>query len=484
MNHTDSLHNETPLTPNVTSTSSDSLWYLSMRRVVLGLAFSLMPLNLLGLQYIVPTIGFLFVILGLRALRHHEPWFQRGFVLILPLFGFFCVKLILNASIYQSEIYDSTIFHHLQTLWQVGIILFLVCLWQGLKHTCLTIGHPSKAGSALVLLLWYGGLSSLHGLTLHGWIPVLTVLISYIVIIRKILALISAISASGYEIPSPTRHVSDGILVAFTLTTIAVGCGSCYFFNQNYPMEWQPQKTIQNQEIQRIQTELMQLGVPEHILRDLTQQELLSCDGALRMVINIDEGLDPHDFRDMSTKNLVLTSIALELPTQREHWKIIHHFSWKEHSQFHGTECIQLWTAYRRTNSWWSKASEVTGQLLYEQDDQCFTAPYYFLGEKTYTANSMFFGSQTSTDVFAAFSFPHTGTNHRGYLSYTIKELNDGEIIDSWINYCHQNAKRLANYPAQTAMDHRLQNTFHAKGFTTIQHALQFNPNANPLEPY
>ena len=83
--------------------------------------------------------------------------------------------------------------------------------------------------------------------------------------------------------------------------------------------------------------------------------------------------------------------------------------------------------------------------------------------------------------MFAEFSFPRRAENQRGYVSYVIDELNDGYIIDSWINYTHQDY--FFQYPVLTAKDKQMQGGFDRSGcFFTVQDALQFYPNdSEPL---
>jgi len=179
-------------------------------------------------------------------------------------------------------------------------------------------------------------------------------------------------------------------------------------------------------------------------------------------------------------KELRITGIGVELPGEREQWKIIHHFQWVMNPGFYGTEAIQLWSAHKNSKGWLS-GSVVTGQVLYNDGSQVYAAPYYSLGTETYTSNTIFWGEQTSSDVFAEFSMPRKGENHRGYLSYTVKEAQDGWIIDAWINYTHQNT--WLQYPAITAKQKNM--TYGVSSnyvFKTIQDALQFFPHAEEFD--
>ena len=113
--------------------------------------------------------------------------------------------------------------------------------------------------------------------------------------------------------------------------------------------------------------------------------------------------------------------------------------------------------------------------MLYNRDGLVYSAPYHAIGKETYTAASIFWGEQTSTDVFAEFSLPNQGEDHRGYVSYTVKATQEGWIVDSWINYTHQTG--WFQYPALTAKEkHLVSGVWDTPVFKTVQDALQFYP--------
>lgn len=123
----------------------------------------------------------------------------------------------------------------------------------------------------------------------------------------------------------------------------------------------------------------------------------------------------------------------------------------------------------------------MTGRVLYDKGGETFAAPYYSLDNQTFTSNSIFWGEQTSTDVFAAFSMPRQGENYRSYVAYPISEMQDGYIISSWVNYTHQ--RSWLQYPAMTAMEKRMTNSWNDAGaFMTVQDALQFYPTNEGVE--
>ena len=123
----------------------------------------------------------------------------------------------------------------------------------------------------------------------------------------------------------------------------------------------------------------------------------------------------------------------------------------------------------------WRFAGDVTGRVLYDRDGQTFTASYHTLGRQTYTADSVFFGQRTNSDLFAPFSMPRHAEHARGYVAYTAAAVQSGHLLNSWCNYTHQQS--LLQYPAVTAMEKRMTSAFgNAGAFYTVQHALQFFP--------
>ena len=260
-------------------------------------------------------------------------------------------------------------------------------------------------------------------------------------------------------------------------------------------MDWTLADADEHDELQEIEENLIRLGFPEEILADLTAEDIAACEGALRVVTDVhefpfNEGHTVQEYREADpelqleagyyrttaydVRELTITGIAVELPGEREQWKIFHHFLWTVNPGFPGTEAIQLWPAYHLAEGW-ADGRELSGRLLYDKDGVTFTSPYYYLGNKTYTSQSIFWGQQTSTDIFASFSLPNDGERQRGYISYLALEAADGYIIDSWCNYTHQ--QTWFQYPVHTAIDRRMAGAFNQDGaFLTVQDALQFYP--------
>ena len=372
------------------------------------------------------------------------------------------------------------------------ILLFIlyICFWKALRTVKEKAGLKPRADGAIGLILWNAvvcirGLLQIPGDLILG----IVLMIAYICIIRSLIRLSKELDEAGYNIcVAPVRFTNRIFVLTLTLALL-IGCACGYIFFHQYPMQWQLASQVETDETKNIKAQLISLGFPAHILNDLTEEDLLSCKDAVRVVVDTgdfafnsgrrvmerDEDGVIHYYTVFDQKELRITGIGVELAGEREQWKLFHHFQWVIDPGFYGTEAIQLWPAYRIADGW-SSGNQVTGQLLYNDGGKIYTSPYYSLGTETYTSKSIFWGEQTSNDIFATFSMPKKGENHRGYVSYTIKEMRDGCIVDSWINYTHQTT--WLQYPAITAKQKHItsgvRNTY---VFKTIQDALQFFPH-------
>lgn len=470
-------------------------WRKAINRILTGFALGAITLNFFGLNYLLPTIGMFLTLLGFRTLRSENRWFRACWIITLIRSAWYFPTLIINTTVYQDAFYNSAFVSVLNVVNVAIILLLYICFWKALREVKEKAGLDPHAGGAAALIGWNlfvctWGLLQIPGDLIIG----IFLLIAYICIIRSLIRLSKELDEAGYCIcVAPVKFTDRAIVLALTLTLL-IGCACGYIFFHQYPMDWQPVSQSETDEINEIKEHLVSLGFPEHILDDLTQEDLLSCKDAVRVVVDVrdhpvNSGREVREIRDdgihiypvYDEKELRITGIGVELPGEREQWKIIHHFQWVIDPGFYGTEVIQLWPAYNNGKGWMS-GSDVTGQVLYNEGNQVYSSPYFSLGNETYTSNTIFWGEQTSTDVFAEFSMPRRGENHRGYVSYTVKEAQDGWIVDAWINYTHQNT--WLQYPAITAKQkHTTSGVGSTNVFKTIQDALQFFPNADELGP-
>ena len=456
-------------------------WRKAMRRVLAGIALCTITLNFLCLNYILPAIGMVLSILGFRSLRRENKWFRNCFIITVIRAVYFFPLLILNTTIIQSTILALPI---MSVLTIVNLLLLLVeffCLWCGLRAVQQKVNLPPRAGGAVALIIWYAFMYILAVIQYSGLVIAGAMVIGYIFIIRNIYKLSKELDEAGYSIQTVSVKVTDRCIVISLISVLIIGCAFGYIFGGSYKMDWSKVNASANAEVEEIKEQLIELGFPQYVLDDLTEDDVAACRGALQVAVDVTEEPLNNGGASGDAKELLITGVGVQIPGERENWIIFHHFLWTIDPGFYGTEAIQLWPAYQGVSEGWASYGEVTGRVLYDDTGEIFAAPYYFLGNQTFTYNSIFWGEQTNTDIFAAFSMPRRGENYRGYIVYPIVELEDGYIISSWMNYTHQ--KSWLQYPAMTAMEKRMTNSWNDAGaFITIQDALQLYPEDEGTE--
>lgn len=464
-------------------------WRRAMERVLFGLALCMVTLNFWCLNYLLPAIGTVLLLLGFRALRRENPWLRGCFVCAVLRAASVFPSLILNTTILPGDACRSAAAAVSAAL----MLTLLLCFWQGLRAVRRKAGLPAQGGGAGALLAWYVLMCVLAAVHYTGLLVPIAMLVGYVCILRSLFRLSGALNEAGYAIaPQPVR-VTDRCIALVLAAALGIGCTLGYLFGSSYRMDWQPADASEQTQTAAIRQQLLDLGFPEAVLNDLTPEDIAACDGAVRVVAVTED----HPFNDGRTvshkesdgeggvvsvpdtvydvRELRLTSVGVQLPGAQETWRVYHHFLWTTDPGFYGTEVLQIWPADENMQDGWRFAGGVTGRVLYDRDGQTFTAPYHSLGRQTYTADSVFFGQRTNSDLFAAFSMPRHAESARGYVAYSAAAVQSGYLLSSWCNYTHQQS--LLQYPAVTAMEKRMTSAFGNTGaFYTVQHALQFFP--------
>lgn len=473
-------------------------WRKAMNRVLTGMTLSAITLNFWRLDYILPAVGMVLLLLGFRSLRRENRWFGGCFAITVIRAAYLFPMLILNTTIIQSAVFAPAVSSALTAVNLLLLLAGFFCIWRGLRAVQRKAGLPPRAGGAVWLIVWYALMYVLSVIRYSGLIVPGAILVAYFFILRSIYQLSKELDEAGYAIQTAPIRITDRCIVLAIALAVITGCTLGYLLGGSYPMAWRAVDPAEHAGVEEIKARLIGLGFPEYVLSDLTAEDIAACAGALRVVADVTDapvnngrtvtavyGDNRHRHIQQRTvydvKELRITGVGVQLPGERERWIIFHHFLWMTNPRFYGTESIQLWPVYRDISEGWVSAGETTGRVLYDKDGKTLSAPYHSIGKQTFTSSSVFWGEQTNTDIFATFSLPAKGEHHRGYVAYPVAEAQDGYIISSWINYTHQ--KSWLQYPAVTAMEKRMTSWRNDAGaFQTVEDALQFYPTEEEVE--
>ena len=440
-------------------------WRRAMDRVLTGSALRAVTLSLFGLQYLLPALGTLLLLLGYRALRRENRWFRTCFVLAAAETAYSIPLLALNtSSVYAPQVLMPAVSQCLTVL-EMGLLLTqFLCLWQGLRAVQGRAGLPPKANAALGIVAWYAALCLSARLGWQGWLWGIPVLAGYFFLLRGLFRLSRTLEEAGYVLrPAPIR-LPDRWLAAGLAAILALGCLCGYRFGSRYPMDWQARDAAETRGTEEIRARLLELGFPQEVLDDLSAEDLAACRGAVRVIADTID-LPMNKGREVTTqtngghdifidtvydvRELRVTGVGVEIPGVRDTWLLVHHFRWREDPACRGTEALQLWLAGREDRGGWDLAGPITGRLLCDRDGETFTAPYAYLGCPS---------EARSYEAYAAFSLPREGEDCRGYLCYPVTAREGVSGFSSILHYTHQTSWR--QYPARTAMAERMRNSW------------------------
>ena len=347
----------------------------AVNRVLIGMALCTLTLNFCGLNYILPTVGMVLSLLGFRALRRENGCFTACFVLTLLRCVQFFPTIVLNAFPCRDDFIPERVTTSLAQVFFAAQLLGLFFLWLGLRAVQRKANLPPKAGGVLALLVWYAVMYVLALIEYPGLYLPLLLMVIFIVILCRIRKTAKALDEAGYTMhPAPVK-VPDLWLTILLAAALVLGCAAGYLFGAQHPMDWQPLKEAETAKTAEIKANLLVLGFPESILSDLAEEDLSACAGALRVDVE-SEVYRPTRLNEKASpdKRLRITSIAVQIPGEKDTWIILHHFLWEKGPLFFGTDALQVWPLYQLGPEGWVKGGDVTGRLLYDRDGQTYTA--------------------------------------------------------------------------------------------------------------
>lgn len=425
----------------------------ALRRIIIGYLLYTFIIHGIWLDLLLPTIGQILVLLGFRALQHENRWFNFCYMLegfhAIFLFG----QMILNATILDFPPDTVSTDRILLTIQTLIVTLSLFCFWRGLRAVQKKMGIRSKAIAVLALLGWNllingMGFLQLTGEYSYNSLYMLAVLLfSFVIILWMIARLAKALDETGYVLQPAPVQISDRVFTLVIVAVLVIGCSCGHLFFSSYDMAWQSVDTTAAPADDETKAHLIALGFPEDILNDLTPEDLARLSDAEQVVVNVTlkNSAEPNTYDD--PYDIQLTTIVVRLPGDMPHVAVLYHFQWLVSPDFYGTEALYLLPAYIESPSWHLDGA-LTGRLLYDDANETWTADYYSFENKTLTSE-IFTSMPPSTNIYANFAFPNSGTNQRGYITYTVTSVDGVQTGYSQMTYIHQDQRFI--YPVETA---------------------------------
>lgn len=413
-------------------------WKRALGCILWGMGLTSITVSFFRLQYILPAVGVVLLLLGFRALRRENWCFRLAWLASLGRAACYFASLTSIATPYQLTV-DSP-FYLPYSLFTISLQLSqCLFLWLGLRAVQHKAGRKASAAPAGALLGWYAGVVLLalwtggHG----GWFVLLSMLACYALILRSLWKLAHLLDETGYVIQAAPVRLSDRWLAAGYLLGLLLSITICIFYYSRYPMEWSPVSEGEQAGLEDIRASLLELGLPEEILNDLSAEELARYQGTVWVY---------HDTRrhydnDLEDKALDMQDVAIR--REDGSWRVLHYFSWSSGPRTRGRSCLEIWPMFCDTSLEYldhtGAVSQWDGQVLFDRRGTTYAAPYYSLQVQSYETVTPFGELVQERSTFATFSPPLTGQNFRGYIAYDVEpfDLPYWYVVDSWCNYVH-----------------------------------------------
>ena len=456
----------------------EALCRRSMRFILAELALGLINFrfgNLLDL--LIPLFGFAFGLLGWYRLRGENEGFRFGWILLLVRAGIFFLEAFLSFTRWGLNDFLSD-----SLIRVAGIVFFLLhalqllALRSGLGRLQQKAGRQEDTWIVAVLVLWDVVLAVLSGW--EGGILTLVLYLAAAVLLYRLYRLMRSLDEIGRSVAQAPAGPAPAAVIALYLACLFLGCLICLICFSRYPMKWTEHEAPVNfasspgigaptvpTQTEVIARQLKNLGFPEELLADLTEEDLNKCAGALKVCMKDSVARAGDAF------SLRLRSVAVILSEEPRVWRIFYHFSLPDQKNYRGTDALEI-----RPAALFSFVPEISqepeGRILREKNGKTLVAPIpqirrEFCGTQSDAATDAWSGEAW----FASFSLPHKYQNARGYVTLEVRNIYEGvdfalgegakQLIRSrWsggLLYVHRT--RSLQYPVLSAKNYAMQHT-------------------------
>lgn len=472
-------------------------WQMAMTQVLWGFGLSTITLNFLYLDYILPALGAVLLVLGFRTLRRENRPLRWCYILSIAKLLVCAAGDVLAALPVKVELpgaYIST---------AVTLVLY-ICLWRGMVEVSRAAGAEKPAAPAAgAMALFYALLLPLALIGLQGWLLVMPILIVYAAILRNMWKLTRSLENMGYAITAAPVRLPGWAVLWGSLAAMLAAVLLTAFLGQRYPMDWHARDDAPQDA--SIRQSLLEKGFPSYVLDDLTAEEVSRMAGAVRVYRQVERLYSDTDHRTITTTHYMsdpdrplvydhtitdvdgegerhytyvyrvydtleqtMTHVAVELPEEDgvRRYIYIHHLTYDTQPSPRLTEALELWPAYQFRDSW-APGGAVSGRLLCERSGGEQTAPFYSLTGGSHQITDIF-GTRWEQQITALWTRPAHAEKIRAYVFYDALRLEDSWVIESWANYVCQTAPV---YPFRDAA--ALWHSYGSDAYSLRQTALQ-----------
>lgn len=385
--------------------------------IIRGLVLTSMTLNVLLLQYILPTIGIISLFWGFRSLRKENKWFYVVYLMasIKLLAQAVCLGLIMTP---LHNIVDKVGF------WGVFMSGFEVVQFllfrSALRQVYQKAGKTSSRDPLFWLAIWMV-LAICFAISpfAQSLIVSLVLFIGFIVIMHSLYRFGKEVNGLECRISDELDKMSSKLIVPGYLPACCLLMVVCGVLSNHLPLQSSEYSVPDHSETGAM---LLELGFPEALLHEVSNEDV----ALLKDAIHIQNERDLLEFS--LNKKLEVKTVYIECPNNSLY--VLHYFQWMKGGAY-WQDGIYI--------SLESQTQELTnGVLLYEKDDIMYAAKFPRLKDEVVRIENWFSGVEERKQITGAVNYPYGTKNQRGYLLYHLQVPEDKYSESTIFNYGHR----------------------------------------------
>ena len=407
----------------------------AMSLLLISMGTGMFTFNFLGLNFLLPLISMVLSLVGWYRLKDANRAFARGWRIRLIRFPLLCLLLFSSLSIYNQYLlgfFFPALYFGLTILNWVLALAELGALREGIAQVQKKAGQSQDTAAVTVLMV----IQVITAILSFSGLLALILIIVIVVFFIKLCRLAASLREAGYAMEGKPVRIRPLVLGIACGAFLVLGCLLSFLFLSRYPMEWEAREDALSAEATALATDLKAMGFPEEALRDLREEDILSCRGALS-VLRYETQVYSNGLEGMT-----LRGVAVVLSEKPRIWRIFYHFSLPDQEGYWGSEALEIRPSQLFSKDGGILRDEPQGWILREGETGSLIAPIPSVTKLHYSIRSdALFGNGTGWNGdtwFASFSLPRSFKGARGYVSLTVEDMY-GEIDFAW----GDNAKQL-----------------------------------------
>ena len=205
-------------------------WRRASGRLLWGMGLCTFTLNFWNLNYLLPFVGGVLMLLALRSLRRENGAFSAMFGLQILRMAVQVAVLVLNGTRAGATALGGAAGSVMSALGAILVLAQLLFFRSALCALWREAGLEGRPKGAAGLIAWYVIVCALALVGYGGWLLVIALLAAYGFLIHDLVRVSRALDAAGYAVQAAPVRVPDWALAAILtgVTLAGIACGLAF----------------------------------------------------------------------------------------------------------------------------------------------------------------------------------------------------------------------------------------------------------------